>query len=148
MHLGRVFMAFTLAQIKGNSLALSSAGMPPMYRYKGCDGSVEEVMLGGMPLGAMKHPSYGIYETTLEEGDAVLMLSDGLPEQKNAQQEMFDVPRVMQTLAATGRSTPEDIVARFMEAGEQWMKTVPQDDDITLLVIQKLREHSEESAHA
>ena len=148
MHLGRVFMAFTLAQIKGNSLALSSAGMPPMYRYKGCDGTVEEVMLGGMPLGAMKHPMYGMYETTLEEGDAVLMLSDGLPEQKNAQQEMFDYPRVMQTLAAAGGLPPEEIVTRFMEAGDLWMKTAPQDDDITLLVIQKLREHSEESAHA
>jgi serine phosphatase RsbU (regulator of sigma subunit)/ligand-binding sensor domain-containing protein len=140
LRLGRVFMAFTLARLKGNAFALSSAGMPPVFRYKHSDGSVEEVLLGGMPLGAMKNFAYALYETTLDPGDTVLMLTDGLPEQKNNRDEMYDYPRVKQMLEESGSMNPDEIVTRLVTSAESWMGSTPQDDDITLLVIQRLHD--------
>jgi len=137
LQLGRVFMAFTLARVQGPTLSLSCAGMPPVFHYKRCDGTVTEVLLEGMPLGAMKNPSYTLQDIALGEGDTVLMLSDGLPEQLNAHQEMFGYSRVAQALAEVGNRSPEEIITHFNHAAETWRGTASQDDDITLVAIQR-----------
>ncbi len=137
IRLGRLFMAFTLVRLKGNSVSLSSAGMPPAFLHRQGDGSVEEILLKGMPLGAMKNFPYLLHETTMAPGDTLLLLTDGLPEQKNAGQEMFDYARVQQTFVENVAGTPESIIQRLVGAADSWMSGVVLDDDITLLVIRK-----------
>jgi serine phosphatase RsbU (regulator of sigma subunit) len=90
IKLGRLLMAFSLLKVKGNKVSMSSAGMPPIFLYRKQSGVVEEIMLKGMPLGAMKNFPYTLHETELKSGDTILLLSDGLPEQKNVQGAMFD----------------------------------------------------------
>jgi phosphoserine phosphatase RsbU/P len=87
----------------------------------------------------MKNFSYTLHQTTVADGDTILMLTDGLPEQKNAGEEMFNYARVKQALAEVGSRSPEEIIAHFNRAAESWMGTTPQDDDITLLVLQRNR---------
>ena len=135
IRLGRLFMAFTLVRLKGNSVYLSSAGMPPVYLYRERDGTVEEILLKGMPLGAMKNFPYSLHEMKLERGDTLLLLSDGLAEQKNARDEMFDYARIQSAFAEVGSRMPDDIIAHLVKAGESWMHGAIQDDDITLLVV-------------
>ena len=137
IRLGRLFMAFTLVRLRGSSLSLSSAGMPPVYLHRKSGGSIEEIFLKGMPLGAMKSFPYGLHETELQTGDTVLLVTDGLPEQKNSRAEMFDYSRVEQVLTQTAALTPAEIIARLVAEGERWMKGALQEDDITLLVIRK-----------
>ena len=135
IRLGRLFMAFTLVRLQGNSLYLSSAGMPPVFIFRKRDGSVEEVLLKGMPLGAMKNFPYALYEASLERGDTVLLMTDGLPEQKNVREEMFDYDRVQRAFGEVATRTPGEIIAHLASAGESWMGTANQDDDITLMVV-------------
>ena len=137
IKLGRLFMAFTMVRLKGDSVSFSSAGMPPVYLYKKREASVKEILLKGMPLGAMKTFPYTLHETKLESGDTLLLLTDGLPEQKNAREEMFDYGRVEQAFAELGTAAPNDTIKKLVEAGESWMEGVIQDDDITLMVIRK-----------
>jgi ligand-binding sensor domain-containing protein/serine phosphatase RsbU (regulator of sigma subunit) len=140
IRLARLFMAFTLVRLKGNSVSLSSAGMPPVYLYRKIDGSVEEILLKGMPLGAMKNFPYALHETELKSGDLLLLLTDGLPEQKNTAAEMFDYARVQQVVQQAGAGTPADIIAHLAKAGEAWMSGAIQDDDITMMVIKRKEE--------
>ncbi|HUL45398.1 MAG TPA: two-component regulator propeller domain-containing protein [Bacteroidota bacterium] len=137
IKLGRLFMALTLARINGKTVSLSSAGMPPAYLFRESDGSVEEILLKAVPLGAMKSFPYPLYETVLEKGDTLLLLTDGLPEQKNANGEMFDYARVTECFTKSARSTPQEIIDRLVAEGDAWMNGQAQDDDITLLVIKK-----------
>lgn len=137
IKLGRLYMALTLARINGKSVSLSSAGMPPAYLFRDADGSVEEILLKAVPLGAMKNFPYSLYETTMEKGDTLLLLTDGLPEQKNHAEEMFDYARIIDSFKGTARSAPADVIARLVQEGEDWMKQAVQDDDITLMVIKK-----------
>lgn len=111
--------------------------MPPAFLHRRDDGSVEEILLKGMPLGAMKNFPYLLHETTMAPGDTLLLLTDGLPEQKNADQEMFDYARVQQTFVENVAGTPESIIQRLVSAADSWMSGVVLDDDITLLVIRK-----------
>ncbi len=135
IKLGRLLMAFSLLKLKGNKVSMSTAGMPPIFLRRKDSGAVEEIMLKGMPLGAMKNFPYALHETELKSGDTILLISDGLPEQKNDQGEMFDYSRVQQTFAEIGYGTPEDIIKHLVDAGESWMKGAQQEDDITMLVI-------------
>jgi ligand-binding sensor domain-containing protein/serine phosphatase RsbU (regulator of sigma subunit) len=137
IKLGRLLMAFSLLKISGNRVTMSSAGMPPIYLYRKSSGAVEEIMLKGMPLGAMKNFPYTLHQTELKNGDTILLLSDGLPEQKNVHGEMFDYSRVQKAFAEVGGSTPDDIIKHLVNAGETWMNGAQQDDDITMLVIKQ-----------
>lgn len=137
IRLGRVFMAFTLVRLKGNSVSFSSAGMPPLFLFRKSSGRVEEILLRGMPLGAMKNLEYDLHSDELQAGDTLLMMTDGLPEQKNPALEMFDYKRVQNVFAAAGDASPQDVIAQLSRAGEEWMAGAVQDDDVTMVVIKK-----------
>ena len=137
IRLGRLFMAFTLVRLKGNSVSLSCAGMPPAFLYRKSDGTVEEIMITGMPLGAMKTFAYALHETEMQAGDTLLLLTDGLPEQKNVHEEMFDYAKVQQVFTEVATGAPDEIIAQLVREGESWMEGAVQEDDITLMVIKK-----------
>jgi serine phosphatase RsbU (regulator of sigma subunit)/streptogramin lyase len=137
IRLGRLLMGFSLLKVKGNKVSMSTAGMPPIFLYRKDSGAVEEIMLKGMPLGAMKNFPYTLHETELKNGDTILLLSDGLPEQKNVQGEMFDYSRVQEAFGEVGDNTPDAIIKHLVSAGENWMNGAQQDDDITMLVIKQ-----------
>jgi len=137
IKLGRLYMALTLARFNGKNVSLSSAGMPPAYLHRKADGAIEEILLKAVPLGAMKSFPYGLYETSMEQGDTLLLLTDGLPEQKNSAEEMFDYARIIECFRGSIPEAPEEIIRRLVAEGDEWMKGVVQDDDITLMVVRK-----------
>jgi len=135
IRMGRLMMAFSLLQIKENNVMISSAGMPPVYIFSKESGEVEEILLKGMPLGAIKDFQYTITERELNTGDTILMLSDGLAEQKNDQGEMFDYERIQNIFQKTAHHPPDDIIKQLVNAGNKWMNGQEQVDDISLLVL-------------
>jgi ligand-binding sensor domain-containing protein/serine phosphatase RsbU (regulator of sigma subunit) len=135
IKMGRLFMAFSLVRLKDRTVALSSAGMPPVYLYRHASRAVEEIFVKGMPLGAMKQPQYDLYEAALAQGDTLLLLTDGLPEQKNARGELFDYARVQDAFGKAAGGSPDAIVRQLVGEVGTWMVGAPQEDDITLLAI-------------
>ncbi len=137
IKLGRLYMAMTLARFNGINVSLSSAGMPPVYVYRSETGAIDEILLKAVPLGSMKNFPYGLYETAMHRGDVMLFLTDGLPEQKNSSEDMFDYARVVEKFKNTAAGTPADIVSRLIQEADTWLNGAVQDDDITLLVVKK-----------
>jgi len=135
IRLGRLLMSFTLLKINGNKISFSCAGMPPVFLYRKASESVDEILLKGMPLGAMKSAQYSVQEETLQPGDTLLLLTDGLPEQKNREGEMFDYKRVQSTFQNAIGRPPDEIIKNLIASGESWMGDAVQDDDITLMAI-------------
>ncbi len=138
IKLGRLYMALTLARFNGKNVSLSSAGMPPAYLHRKADGAIEEILLKAVPLGAMKSFPYSLYETSMEEGDTLLLITDGLPEQKNSAEEMFDYARIIDCFRGNIPEKPEEIIRRLVSEGDEWMKGVVQEDDITLMVVRRI----------
>jgi sigma-B regulation protein RsbU (phosphoserine phosphatase) len=130
-------MAFSLVRLNGKHVHFSSAGMPPVYLYRSKASTIEEILLKGMPLGAMRDFRYGLHELTLDEDDVLLLMTDGLPEQKNSEGSMFEYRRVQEALHSAAHEDPRTIIAELMKSGEAWRNGSPQEDDITLLVIKK-----------
>jgi sigma-B regulation protein RsbU (phosphoserine phosphatase) len=128
-------MSFTYLQIENRKLRMTSAGMPPLYYYIKSSDQIEEISIQGMPLGAMKNAKYTVYEKELHSGDILLLLTDGLPEQMNDNEEMFDYARLKTSFHENISASPDAIIQKLVEAGDRWMDGRNQDDDITFVVI-------------
>ena len=134
MELGRMAMGLAIARLRDGDLVLSSAGMPPVLVYRGASGRVEEIALPGMPLGGF---AFDFEECRLEvtAGDAVLMMTDGLPELANAAGDPLGYPRVRGLFEELGGHGPREILAGLNRAAEGWTGGEPPKDDITLVAI-------------
>ncbi len=135
IELGRLMMAFMMLKIKSNTLQICNAGMPPLFIYRNNTNEVEEIMLKGMPLGAMKNFPYEIRETEVSAGDTLLLFSDGLPELKNGNEELFGYNRVNETFKSVAEKQPEEIISYLKEEGSRWVNDKEPDDDVTFVVI-------------
>ena len=135
MNLKRLYMVMTLATLNGNRLTLAGAGMPPALIYRADENLVEEVLLEGMPLGGFIGAERQEASFDLQSGDTVLLMSDGLPEMLNPENEMLDYPKTKELFEEVADQPPEAIIEHLFEASTAWADGEPQADDVTLVVI-------------
>jgi serine phosphatase RsbU (regulator of sigma subunit) len=135
MRLGNLFMSLMIVRIKNNKITLSSAGMPPLYIYRIGTKTIEEHVIKGMPLGAFDSFSYKTIKTELEPGDTMLLMSDGLAELFDDNDEMLDYPRIREAFKEVAENSPNQIVQHLYSIGDNWRKSRNQGDDITLIVL-------------
>ena len=135
MNLKRLYMAMTLATLNGNRLTLAAAGMPPALIYRADENLVEEILLEGMPLGGFIGAEREEASFELQSGDTVLLMSDGLPEMLNPENEMLDYPRTKELFEEVADQSPKAIIDHLFKASTSWADGEPQADDVTLVVI-------------
>ena len=129
---------YALLDPKSGRLRYANAGHEPPFRQH--VGSATELWATGMPLGMMPGTCYEEHEATLTPGERLLFYSDGLVEAHNARHEMFGFPRLKALLEehSDGASLIDillDELKRF--TGEGW----EQEDDVTLVTLQRTLEH-------
>ncbi len=98
---------------------------------------VSELRATGMPLGLLPGMKYEEITTFMAPGDRLVLVSDGLIEAHNAEQQIFSTRRLLETLAARPdevESIPYllETLARFTTPGEE------QEDDLTILALTRL----------
>ena len=135
IELGRLMMAFMMIKIKSDKIEIANAGMPPLFIYRKQSNTVEEIMLNGMPLGAIKNFPYEIEETEISTGDTILLLSDGLPELKNEKNEQYGYNQVKEEFKLSAENNPGVIVEYLKTSASQWLNGTEADDDVTFVVI-------------
>lgn len=138
MELERMTMAFALAQFRGTAtgatMTLASAAMPPALVFRVRSGSVEEIAMQGLPLGTMSM-QYEQRSVTLQRGDVVLLMTDGLAELIGTNGEPFGYTAVETTFASIGTLAPQEMVDRLAAAAADWTGGQPPGDDITFVAI-------------
>ncbi len=135
MNLKRLYMAMTLVTLNQNRLELAGAGMPPALFYRADENSVEEILLEGMPLGGLIGVEREETSFELQSGDTILLMSDGLPEMLNPENEMLDYPKTKELFEEVADQPPKAIIEHLFKAGISWADGAPQADDVTLVVI-------------
>ncbi|GAB4372496.1 MAG: hypothetical protein Kow0042_15840 [Calditrichia bacterium] len=137
MGLRRMMMGFALLNLNSDQFFLVNAGMPPIFWYRHATDSVEEISEHGMPIGAMKNARYGVTSKPMESGDALLLLTDGMPELQNDAQEMFGYSRIKSIFRSVGKESPAEIINHLKAEASRWTNGKPLHDDVTFLVIKK-----------
>jgi serine phosphatase RsbU (regulator of sigma subunit) len=135
MNLRGLYMAMTMLKIRDGYFALSAAGMPSTLIYRAATKQVEEVVIRAMPLGSLSNFAYQQQQLNLSAGDCVLVMTDGFPERFNEANEMLGYDKAQKILMEVAEGSPQEIVNRFVEKGEEWGGGRLLDDDVTFVVV-------------
>lgn len=118
------------------TLRCSNAGQPfPMIQRASDSMHVEELDLGGFPLGAWTETHYEERVFQLLPGDRVLFFSDGVLEERNDARELFGFDRLRGTLCHTGDISPEHMVDHLWQSVERFRDSGEQSDDMTVVLL-------------
>ena len=137
VDIGRLRMSLNLMEFKNGHVNISSAAMPPVYHYSKKTDSVNEIELVGTPLGSFYDEEFDHCQIEFEHGDALVMMSDGLPEAPNPEGEMLDYPAVMNCIKENGSKSASELKDTLINLGDKWMDGVQNPDDITLVIFKK-----------
>lgn len=137
VNFGRLRMSLSVAKFKENEVEISSAAMPPTYLYSAKNDAVEELMICNLPLGGIESEQYSSVKRPFESGDVMVMISDGLPELPNPENELLDYPEIMQCISDNRNSDSDTIQKKLVTLADSWAQGVMNPDDITIVVIKK-----------
>jgi serine phosphatase RsbU (regulator of sigma subunit) len=127
---------FAILDLPSGKMVYANAGHP--LPYQRTSHGILDLRASGMPLGLIPGMPYDDKETTLTEGDCVLMYSDGLVEAHNPQGEMFSFNRLrdLMTCQYTGNTLIEYLLRQLGDfTGAGW----EQEDDVTFVTLARLR---------
>ncbi len=125
-----VTAAYVHLDSESQELRYSAAGHPPMLLLR--QGSVREVEENGLMLAAFDFAKYSNATHHLEQGDRLLLYTDGIIEATDASGKFFGQDSLSDLLRQTSRLPPSEAADRIIASVGQW--SVSQDDDLTVLV--------------
>ncbi|MBI2571510.1 MAG: SpoIIE family protein phosphatase [Candidatus Schekmanbacteria bacterium] len=137
----RLLMTFfyTLLDVPTGTVHYSNAGHNFPYVYRSSRKSLEELDVGGKPLGFDGSVSYANMSTGLEPGDALILYTDGLVEAEAVDGTLYDYDRFEGMLRDHIDKPASELVEVLMNDAKQFVGSGPLDDDITLVVIKRQR---------
>jgi phosphoserine phosphatase RsbU/P len=107
---------------------------PPSLRR--ADGSMEVLSgAGGLVLGAMPGVEFPEHAIQLLPGDRLVLYTDGVTEAFNSADEAYGVDRLVAEIRNHGAGAAAPLVERICRSVESFVGSVPQSDDITLIVL-------------
>ncbi|MFQ5610624.1 MAG: PP2C family protein-serine/threonine phosphatase [Anaerolineae bacterium] len=112
---------------------IANAGLvfPLLWRA----GQARYIDNAGFPLGVMAEADYRETVLSLQAGDRLLIVSDGVVEAMNADREMFGFARLEATLRANGDRDPKALSQLILETVQAHTHPAAAHDDMTLVVI-------------
>jgi serine phosphatase RsbU (regulator of sigma subunit) len=122
-----------------------SAGQPA-YLFRSATGKIEELASDAYMLGMFDFASYQSRAFHLDKADILVVYSDGLRDAENPRQGMFGEERLLETIRREAPSGSHAVKQSFLKAIEDFTQSMPQTDDITFVVVEKIL--SEKGPHS
>ncbi|MBN4066738.1 SpoIIE family protein phosphatase [Simkania negevensis] len=119
---------------KTGLLSYLSCGHNPGILRK-ANGTVLELAGGGIAMGVVPYGNLPIHEVVLEKGDAVLFYTDGVTEAVNSEGAQYSVQRLIAAVKKEPMDSAQKKIQALSEEVEYFTGSVPQHDDITLLLL-------------
>ncbi len=129
------FATFAMARISkdGRLWAVNAGHCPILVRKRNSE--VHQIVSSGLPLGIMDLGGYRSEELQLENGDLLLLYTDGFTEAENPEGEEFGLSRVIETLERTPGGAEVAADALF-NAIDDYAEGRALADDATLVVVE------------
>lgn len=89
----------------------------------------------GIVLGAIPHKKYNEYQFTLEKGGTLFLYTDGAPEATNAEEKLFGMDRLHETLNKETDASPEKLLRNVENDINVFVGDAPQFDDLTMMAV-------------
>ncbi len=132
---GEVFATMMLARYEPHTgvCSYSIAGHPAPLLVSG--GEVTEMRRPfGLPIGILDDGEFGMTEITLEKGQSLIVVTDGVDEARNSDGDFFGTERLAEALR--GFDNPP-VGKQLLHAVSKWRGKNPPNDDTTVVEIYK-----------
>jgi serine phosphatase RsbU (regulator of sigma subunit) len=118
---------------------INAGHVPPLVYRQATSSLVEAIArdLGGLPLGVTEGIPYDAATVSLETGDVVIVITDGVTDARNKQGVDFQMEGVTAAVNA-GPKTPTAIGQRLIAAVKQHSLGCKQHDDITVVCFGRM----------
>ncbi len=124
-----------IINIRTGKVTYSSGGHNPPYICRRDKSLLAVKDAKSVALGVMENIPYSRGKLVMDNGDILVLYTDGVTEAMNTANEMFGEKRLEESILSVHGSSPREIVARIMEDVRSFSAGAEQSDDITLLVL-------------
>lgn len=128
-------MFVTLAIVslgKSNDLHFATAGHPPILHFRSATGSVCELSTPNPPIGIFKEQNFASSRVEFSSGDIAVLLTDGLTEAVNENEEEYGLERIKQQVPKHSGESLEVVCETLLAEARKFGKQI--DDQSVLLV--------------
>jgi len=136
-----ISMAYLILDHQRNGVTLARAGHDAPLLYKRASQSVTPLKSPGMVVGIDSGNVFDRLTTDfavpLERDDCLVLYTDGVTEALNSAGDEFGLDRMIQSVRASASDGVQTIVKRIIEDVRNFIGSLPQNDDITLIAIRK-----------
>ena len=139
MNVKPLHMCLTLARITARSVTVCSAGMPPVLIHRACTGEVEELGVGGLPVGFKLAGCWQERSAALAPGDTLLFASDGFAELLDPADNALGFAAAAEALRSAAGVPARELIERLLARVAAWRCDREQADDITFVVVRAMR---------
>jgi len=133
-----VTAAYALIDTDKRTLCYAGAGHPPQLLRERSSGNVRSILENGLFLGYFPSAAYSAVETPFQEGDWVVLYTDGITEMKGESEEEFGEARLKEFLESHPDLPAAGFVDSLLERLSSWSGRASgrePDDDVTLLAV-------------
>ena len=114
-----------------------SAGHSPAYLFRAATGKIQKLFSEAFFLGMFEEATYEPRPFQLGQGDILVVISDGVTDAQNPQQEMFGEQRLLQVIRQEAPAGSHAIEKRLLKCIEEFTQGTAQSDDITFVMVEK-----------
>jgi len=114
-------------------VTLSNAGAEPLLVCR--NGEILASHAEGVPIGLLDHQQYEEFEHYTEPGDTLLLFSDGIEDQLNAEEHSFSRLRLQKLLREDCATLPPDLVNRIFTEVDEFRGNLAITDDQTVVAL-------------
>jgi sigma-B regulation protein RsbU (phosphoserine phosphatase) len=134
LEIERRFVALGVAAFdpKRKRVTLANAGLPYPLLLRA--GRVEEISVGGLPLGGLDEASWQEIELQLEPGDTLVLLTDGVTETQR-DGEPIDGSALAELIRRLGVGSARQLADGLLAAVKRLDGRAPPHDDRTIVVV-------------
>lgn len=120
----------------GNIQYVNCGHQPPLILRH--SGTVERMPdPHGIILGVMEDYDYNDLSAKLNNGDTILIYTDGITEAINSNNNMYGEERLIELLESSNAGSPQQLVKSIIDNVDQFVDGIDQFDDITVLSLER-----------
>jgi phosphoserine phosphatase RsbU/P len=119
----------------GDLVYVNAGHNVPILRKR--SGAIERLEAGGLPMGILPGSVYEVGTTRLEDGDWLVIFTDGIVEAVNSKDEEYSEPELIRLVERESAKTPQELLQNLLAGLDQFVGNTPQHDDMTCLLLKR-----------
>jgi serine phosphatase RsbU (regulator of sigma subunit) len=130
-----VTLFYAIVDPQTRTLKYVNAGHNPPIHYQHKTGNVQLLEADGIALGVLDEIELEEKEVLLEDGDLVVLYTDGVSETMNVEDEEFGEQRLIQLVTTHQDLSAKELMQEIQAEALAFAGEAPQYDDFTLMVV-------------